>query len=1038
MQSDNWQELWESRRVSELAQRVRDAAPENENDETLLHVMRARLASIGAMHIAHGIPAARALREQKHSEADALLCAQLRLAARAGAVPWAHNIFEQTFANNETTEVALLREQFSSERFTGVAREIWQLLGQVETGSVADLTSELSKVMQTEPSWLLPSHFTLLASLYQAAHDYDKAAETWRASLSKWPRADGHGVAALQLALCRWLAGDATRGHDTLKTLRDNEHADGRSRSIARRLVATLERDTPDTTPSWVRASYEIGFAMPGIDSGEAARRLALGFAGQPPGDPILECVDSFAALRHELEGAQLAVWRLTLTKDSLIAAIQSGAMVILGEERPLGAGFEIVRGLEQNWDIVELVDGGRPGTRLRWLAHQWDRSAFHGQSALLVLGTSDSAGQRDAVLREAGLEHDERFDLVDACDLDENGAKPHRARVEGLTEMAVERAPDVQKSWQRRGAALLALLKSGDLEDSNNGAFQRWFGDARERWDSVEWAHQLVAEALEDQGRHDEAGIAWSDAARLDPLDYRNYLGMARVRSATGLTAAAQHSIDRALVLEPSSAESWALAARLALSNEQLPAAELASEIALSLAPDDHSTHIVRALVHETTGQLPEATRCLTTAADLKPEALAPLARLCRRHIHAADWTDAQRIGERLLESNPGYSTSWTLSAQVAFATGDVSKAIEIARKGIEVIGPYQDIVNTLGMALSTLASADTHTAPLLPLLVANPDAPFLVSDALLEEGHFDAAYRIHDALIAQQPDAINPVWRRVQAMLLERARTGDMPANTISMLEQVCERASGFPYPRMLAGWLLADDEPEKALELLRGADAEQAPAEIWSALRHVYHSLGKTDEVRELDTRLQSLGSAATLSAARSLANFGLSAAADELIAASEFLEDDFQTWMSRAIICNERRNFEGVLEAVRKARSYDDDGSAGRIAARAAFMCREWTSAIEWCEQVCANLARQSGSSFEDPWTWRARLAVAQSAAGNTSATHELSEQAGHHPGVLRTLCHHTASITEEDRTTYQRRLASIAPAWHTDSQQGDDQ
>ena len=175
------------------------------------------------------------------------------------------------------------------------------------------------------------------------------------------------------------------------------------------------------------------------------------------------------------------------------------------------------------------------------------------------------------------GCKDDERLLAIDACDLDEEGRPLPRARIEGLSEEAITQAPEVALAWQRRGEALLDCLRHDEL-DEDQRPMERWYAEARSRFPDGEWAAQIHAQFLESQDRLREADIAWSDAANSDPFDFRNYLGMARVRLALGESAAAR-VLDQALLLGPHSVAAWILRARLALLQGNPKVARFAAE---------------------------------------------------------------------------------------------------------------------------------------------------------------------------------------------------------------------------------------------------------------------------------------------------------------------------------------------------------------------------------------------------------------------------------------------------------------------------
>ncbi len=1036
------QTMWTARQFEALAKRVRDV-PDTEATEAEKRVLRARLASVGALSIAEGLGAARALHSERHAEADSCLCGILRCAAAAGCSEWARVVFAEYYPlPTEITEVELLRDQLDSPNIlmgNAHSREFWDVLKTLaDPVATEDVITQLTDLADKGADGFIPKHYELLASLRAEAQQFTLAADALKECQERWPDADGQGRRLFERGIYCWLSGDFDDAHHLFRSTRDCTSAETSVRHIARKWVADLERRDCQGEPDWVHASFataEKKVPIPvGTPSGEAARRLGVAFAKRPQTEATI-AIDSFAALRHQLEVAGVEIRRVALDETSLIAALEAGALIILGEERPLGVGFEAVVRFDRRSRTIVLRDGGRPGVCVRWLDDQWERSAFHGRSALLVLGEKNSpqAQTTGDALSAAEVIHDERFDRVDACDLDQQGQRPHRSRVDGLTERMIAELDSVAKSWQRRGVALRALQASGDLDnDDRNGPFQRWYAEARVRFESAEWAHQLYAEALEAESRYSEAGIAWSDAARLDDKDFRNYLGMARVRAATGFVSAAEKSVNRALVLEPSSAQAWTLSARLALARDQFDPAMLAADLAASLAPADVAVHHVRASVFEQRGQFDKACAVLATACEIDPDNVHSQARRCRRAIHAANWEEAQTSSRLLVERAPGQATSWTLASQVAFATGDLDAALAIARQGLEVVGPYSNIVSAFATAFVATATPQTDPSSLAPLLIHSTEAPYIVTDALLVEKQIDVAQRLFDAMVASQPGAINPLWRRVQAMIRQPLITGALPEGTIEELLEICEKAGAFPFPRVLAGWLLVDSDPTKALEIAAKADAEHAPPLVWTTLRHIFMKLGRGNEVAELNSRLESMDDEATFAAARGLADFGLVDAARAVLEQSSWLKNSGPKRLCEAFIANEEAHYAEVAAAMAAAVELDSLIKPGQMGAQAASMAGQWERALAWSEPVCTELEKLSNDNFEDPWRWLAIRAVGLAAGGDPSAKEHLLRVAPEHPEVLRVLCQASSHKAETSFETWSSKLAHVAPGWRLDN------
>src|SRR5262249_14696480 len=158
-------------------------------------------------------------------------------------------------------------------------------------------------------------------------------------------------------------------------------------------------------------------------------------------------------------------------------------------------------------------------------------------------------AKTRRAALEDAGVVHAAIFDTLDACDLDPDGRPPPRARVFQLTRALLEKQPECEPARRRLGEELLASWRSDDVPVDDVIA---WYAEAREHFPRAEWPAQIYATVLEMRSQAAEAGIAYAQAQRSDPADWRNHAGHGRALWNMGRTRASDARFRASAALLP------------------------------------------------------------------------------------------------------------------------------------------------------------------------------------------------------------------------------------------------------------------------------------------------------------------------------------------------------------------------------------------------------------------------------------------------------------------------------------------------------
>jgi tetratricopeptide (TPR) repeat protein len=873
-----------------------------------------------------------------------------------------------------------------------------------------------------------------LAEVHSATGEHLEAGERLEQAYALFPRADRAPLVQLYAALERWSAGAVEGATTALKAIREATHeAEGDEGRYVHRATSevlnALDRDgeVARKGPRWRLLEQRL---PPSIVEDECPGRSALKLALtalERPSDPLDDArLPTMAHLRHALEEAGLALIRLTLDESRIESALEQQALVILEEERSTETGFLLLMGYDPVARLLMLRDPRRLALTIRGVEDQWRRSALHGRGALLVGGDLEQ-------LARVGLCADEHLDLVDHCDLDAEGNVPTQARVASLAVQAIAIAPDLPMPHKRHGESLVGQLRLGNIEPAPSGPFERWLATTRLRFPNAEWPFQIYAEALELQGRYEEAGIAWSDAMSWDPYDERNFIGQARVLAQQGRLGQADQMLRRASTLKSDDVETHVRRADLALADGRLEEADLLSEIAGEIDPDAVGVLMTRASVSERRDRLDEAMGLLQRVIRADPQHSFARVRLLRCHAHRGAWQEAENLAAEVYTLIPGVPRAWETAAWVAWATGDGERALSLTMTGLQRCGVDTELIHrAVGVIASLLAEADVEQAVtgLAELLSATPSTLLDAASSFSEHGWYPEA--IHLAELARQllPNDPNTTWRLVQILLSSTQLRRTEGEQIERLLEQTIEGTRGYPFPRIILAWRrLQQGEPTAALELLEGADVTMAPAPIWYLQARALEALERGDEASQVRARMPELFPDGVLEPVGLLRFVGLTDLCSDLL---DLLLADLPDHVdARLELARTRGRLGAYPDQLSMFQEIDSKEVEGGRAVPLPWLLDAADEAGDWdlvertSRALIAEVEQDSTSGF-DAWRARAQLAGARLAQGDPGERLRLLERAPSHPDALAALVSIERRLGDPATADDEQRLQRVAP------------
>ncbi len=814
---------------------------------------------------------------------------------------------------------------------------------------------------------------------------------------------------ALAAAHDAWLAGEPARARQLWASVRDDPDAARPLRTDARAAVDAADAHE-ESGPDWVAGAN--GAALDDGMTIDAALRSLLGIA--PVG-----AATTASELRAAL-GREGAVTVRACPDQSMLAAALSvpGVVVLLEEERADAIVFAVVTGMDR---IAQLVETWTPGEGVRvssWATRTRLGAAAGGGALFVVRGDSDAV----AALAAAGIVDDARLATVDLATFDPDDPEVPHAAIEQRCRQAIAAAPDLPVGHRRLGETLLALNRLGRLPD-DEPHLARWTSETCESFPDAEWPLQLHAEMLEHQGRWNEALIAWADAGRIDPDDWRNHLGQARAMRATGRPGASE-MLRRALTLAPRRPEAWRWLAEEELAGGDLDAAGAALELAAEIEPDAPEVAALAATVAERRGDRSAARAHLHAACGDAPE-VGQSMRLWRHLLWEGELEPLRDLTRRrFLDPFPGSPVGWSLDVDAALLTGDRDAALERLDRALQHCDLSGDLLDSAAEVLAHLVAPDDVDAALRSLeerLAGRPGPLVQLAGAVGFNAAPGATLGSLGRLVEAYPNDVNAVWSLAQ-VLADRGRPEDRD-RVGAALDRTQELVPMQPMVRILHAWHHLDEDPDAVLALLDPI-ADAVPALAWDLMARAHDRAGRAADADAVRDRLPAVVDGVTVHCAF-LCQVGLTAVALDLGAAELDQAGDAAELAPRIEHARTLLRAGRAADALRvletaHARWPDALAPVAHLALAAAA-AGDAERAVSAASQA---FERSRADSFvhNDPWRW---LAIA-AGAGDGPARDLIDERVPQHTLALRYRARAARQLAMPTAADDLAALAAIAP------------
>ena len=309
-----------------------------------------------------------------------------------------------------------------------------------------------------------------------------------------------------------------------------------------------------------------------------------------------------------------------------------------------------------------------------------------------------------------------------------------------------------------------LAAQREGRLDEAI-----QLFEQVARRAPRVAQPHQLLALALAEAGRHEDALRAVRRALKLEDRNPGVHFAHGRVQTMAGHPGRARQAFERATALDPASVPlrlHWASAAEAAAGDptEAIGTAGQIYEDAAAVAPQDPSVPAAHAEMLLRHGHADRAIPLLERALALAPSSVACAANLAAAHRATGDGPRAVDAYRAALAMAPQAHALRVNLAQTLREAGDKEAAIAVLEETL-ALDPDRDEARILLLRLRRSRMRDVHTA-WIEQMAASPeragrlhvDAAFtwakVLEDLGEEEAFFDALCRANEARLAGLPD--------------------------------------------------------------------------------------------------------------------------------------------------------------------------------------------------------------------------------------------------------------------------------------------
>jgi tetratricopeptide (TPR) repeat protein len=746
------------------------------------------------------------------------------------------------------------------------------------------------------------------AAAFAAAHDYEAEAARWAELVERLP--DGDHLQDDRIALALTLATEG-QSEAALAHFRAVWRAapDTRGGRYARERIESLERAPddakrrhvaafPTTQQKWNYcgpAVLELCLRHLDIDLGqdEIARQVK-----RTTGTPMYEMV-------QYLRERGVEARRIEATPDRLRRAIDLGLPVIVQEEYSTTSHVAVITGYDEALGLFIANDPITHRQVLRSFGWTERAGAMYGNGGLIVLGR---AGAELEPLRsradEAGLIEARHLVLLDECD--RRRARPASGELEDaaleqviqLGEEALSLSPRFKLAHYRLWHTENQLYHLSGRPHLRERVLDR-LHTIRTSFPDDEWPHQLHGQWLMDDGRYEEAFVAYFEASRRDPQDANNLQAMGECKWLAGDLVQAERYMLEAVAAEPChlrAAENLAgvylrhlqeldavtdgdqqaadpIVELTAMVPHRLASGGLRSELSpeedtrlparRSFAPEEaarrawHFNRVARSVApenpfnHEVAGALchlqerhVEAVESYRRAREINDGRVGALYGLARSHSALEQVDEAEKLLDEGCQRFWREPLTWAALAEFLRQHDRPAEAVELLERGLATLPRgHSRLVRPYFSAVRRLESAEAAAARLRQLAEQRPGDDELLRDVaylLDERGQRGHAVALLRHVVAASPSDVNALFRLANLLgedLVSRAEGR-------RLMERVVELAPDAAAPRRQLAWLLLEEAPEQALSLLDPVLDQEDPY-VYETRAALLAAVGRTEE-------------------------------------------------------------------------------------------------------------------------------------------------------------------------------------------------
>src|SRR6266446_6038863 len=212
--------------------------------------------------------------------------------------------------------------------------------------------------------------------------------------------------------------------------------------------------------------------------------------------------------------------------------------------------------------------------------------------------------------------------------------------------------------------------------------------------------AHLNHATALQDAGRLDEAGDAFSNALRLNPDSAKAHVGLATIFVGKGKLDEAHAHYEQALRMEPSNAEYHSGYAYLLEQIGQDDQAAAECEAAVRLAPKSAQAHYSYGAFLEKHGKIEEAIGHYRQSLQLDPRLVDAHIDLGSLVFDKGDLSEAKEHFQKASNLNPKLAQPHNYLGKVFMREGNVSQAIAQFEEALRLHPDFPEAEENLRIA--------------------------------------------------------------------------------------------------------------------------------------------------------------------------------------------------------------------------------------------------------------------------------------------------------------------------------------------------